>query len=112
MTGAVLRISNPVNLIGTIPAGGGTLDLDTLVLSSFRSNKYIIQFFNTAEAKFKQLEMATSKKSGDVSDQVHSKVGDILGVEAKFLVSGTDVVLRLTNNEAFIVSVSALRFNL
>lgn len=111
MVAPIARVKTQSRLVADIPAGQ-TIDFDTLPLSVYKSNKYLMQYSNDTEGVVGQLEMATSKKNSDVSDQIYSKVGDNIDVDAQFLISGSDAILRLTNNEAFVVRVVALRFNL
>ncbi len=96
-------------LTGTIPPGD-SVDLDTLPLVEFSFTKYIIRLFNTAQAKHRGLELVASKKSGGVSDQVYSTVGDSLDVDVNFTTAATDTLLRLANNESYPVSYTILKY--
>ena len=89
-----------------------TLSADTYPFSDLRGLKYIITTSPLDGSKISALEMLACKKSSDVSDSVYCKIGDTLDVAAQFLRSGSDTLLRLTNNEAFTVRVSLLRFEI
>lgn len=98
-----------VSIDGSVPAGQ-TLDLDTFLLSDFKSIKYIQTFYNDAQTKSKVQEMLATKEAGGISDTVYAKSGDSISLSVNLVIQGTDGRLRVTNNESFDVSFSILKF--
>lgn len=98
-----------IRLTGTIPSGD-TLDFDIMPYSTFDAVEYLIKIKRQSSDLVKALTLVGSKKNSDVSDQIYSKVGEEINVDANFLKDGTDTKLRLVNNESFDVDVSILKF--
>ena len=102
------RVRRPFRFAFTV-AAGQTKDIDSVLSSEFHSVKYQIRLTDVAATKNKVLVARASKKSSDVSDTVYSVLGDSLSVEVKVLEVGSDIVLRLVNNESFDVNGVALK---
>ena len=93
-----------IPISGEIPALS-TVDLDALLLSAFRSKKYILSLFNDTQDKSNSREMLVRKFSGNsITRTVYGKIGDTLDVGFNVVVDSGNVVLRVSNNESFDVS--------
>lgn len=101
------RISTRVE-IDVAPSEEKTID--SLSFSSFQAAKYLISISTLDRAQVSSFEAMACKKSGDITDSIYSKLGDLLSFETQFLKSGTDIEMRLTNGEAETLRVSFLRF--
>jgi hypothetical protein len=87
----------------TIDAGTSK-DFDSTPLAEFESADYLIKVKNSALGKFKTLRMSAVKEGTDVIDQVYTKNGIEPAIKANILKVGSDVVLRIENDETFVVS--------
>jgi hypothetical protein len=92
-------------LSGQIAGNGGVLDLETIPFASFVSTEYLINISSETESKFYTLKLIATKKNSDVSDQIYNKEGDLLQIATNVIKSGSDVILRLVNDEIYQVDV-------
>lgn len=84
-----------------------TIIADTIPLIKFVGVKYIIQFSNDSEDKFNTIEVLAAKKSGgNLEDNVVGNLGDDIDVDTNVIISGSDVILQLTNNEIYQLDVA------
>ncbi len=95
-------------ITGTIPALSSE-DFDLLPFASFSATKYIIEVSKPDGTNFQALEIFGTKILADVDDQVYSKFPNGLSIGVKLLKIATDVVVRITNNENFLVNVSIVK---
>jgi hypothetical protein len=107
-----LARKNRISYLGGIIPPSGSLDVDFILLSSFISTKYIVECSNEDEAVFSCWEMTACRESATVTDSIYNKIGNPMNLTVEFLIVGSDAVLRIGNNEAYPVSVRALRLNL
>lgn len=90
-----------------ILAASSTLDADSIKLAFFLGVKYVLHFRNETEDVYKTIELLSTRSSGDeLEDNVTGNLGDPISVSTNVVVDGTDVVLRLTNNESYELKVS------
>lgn len=92
--------------------GGNTTDVDGLPLATFRAVKYIINIFNDAESASKTMELLINNENGSLSDSIFGKIGSIIDVEVDVVVSGSDMRIRVTNNETYNLGVTIARVTL
>lgn len=81
-----------------------TVSLDKIPLSQYRSTKYLVEM--AGGGLYKSLEMWASRQGATVNDSVYAKIGDALDISLNLGLSGPDVILSATNNEAFSVTVT------
>jgi hypothetical protein len=95
-----------------VPAGQ-TIDVDTLALDTFRGAKYIISTYSVDDDVYASQEVLVTRRASDsLSWTRYAKVGDSINYSAQFVVSGTDVVHRFTNDESFNIIVSLYRLTM
>jgi len=96
-------------IIETITASSNT-DLDTILLSSLCTVKYIVCVSSSTENKWRSFEMLAGKiTSTTVEDTVYSSIGSPMDVDFDFLVSGSSAKLVGTNNETFDVDIKIIK---
>ena len=79
-----------------------TKDVDSFLLSNFIGVKYILHFRNETQDVFKTIEQLSTKVSGsEIVDTVYGHLGDVINVQANVIKSGSDVFLRVVNNEIY-----------
>lgn len=95
-----------------VPAGQ-TIDVDTLAFDTLRAVKYVIAIYNTAEDVWSSQEvLVTRRASNQLGWTRYAKVGDTINFSAQFIVSGTDMVHRFTNDESYNIIVSLYRLTM
>lgn len=95
-------------LTGSIPAGQ-TVDIDVFSVTSFRSIHYKQSYFSDTENKIKSLEMAVSKQSGSLIDQVSNENFGGLDLSINLVEETSEGKLRVVNNESFAVGFVILK---
>lgn len=83
-----------------IPAGA-TVDIDTVTLAGLRSINYFISIFKPDFTQSKSFEMTVSRINASVNDSVYAIVGNFIDASIVSNVVGPDVIIQVTNNEAF-----------
>ena len=92
----------------SVPAGA-TVDVPYGAFSSFAGVKYIVKAFSFAQDRFNQYELVGTKKLTEVNDQLTSNIANTLKIELNILRDGTEVYLRIVNNELFDIDTSILQ---
>ena len=93
----------------TIPASS-SLDINTHPYDEFSALKYDIRLYNNTEGKRKIFQVRAIKQTtGEVKDTIDGNLGDSLDVDTQVIKSGSDMILRMTNQESFDVSVRAVK---
>jgi len=89
-----------------VPASS-SINAETIPITLFKGIRYVLYIQNESEDVYKSIEMLTTKTSGgQVEDNIFANLGDSLNFQTKFYVSGSDVVLELTNGELYPLTVS------
>lgn len=99
----------PIDTLSGTVLASSTTDIDTVPLASFQGIKYFISYWNDAQDKRKVLELSITKKTGSLKSSVYGKIGDELDVDVDESISGTDMLLTISNNELFPVTVNVAR---
>lgn len=91
----------------TVINGLQTKDIDSVKLDTFSGIKYILHFKNTTEDKYKTIELLATRINGNqIEDSVVGVLGDGINIDTNLIIDSTDVILRLINNESFLLNVS------
>ena len=86
-----------------------TKDFDSVPFSSFSAVKYLISIFSQVESSYKISELFAVNDGSDITDQLIYKSSSGPKVSINVLKNGSDVVLRLVNQENFEVDVSIVK---
>ncbi len=91
----------------TVPASSKET-IDTVALSKFRGLRYFVTGWNGSKTKV--MDMVVRNIGGtSVEDSVFGRLGDLpLSIDAN--VSGSDILLEVTNPNAFDIDVEVLKF--
>lgn len=84
-------------------------DFDTIPFTQFSATKYLINISKPDGTNFQTIELLAAKILNDVDDQIHGKFPGGLNVSVKSFKDVTDVKLRVTNNENFLVNASIVK---
>ena len=95
----------PIN----IPAGT-TVTVDTLILSDFISANYQVKLYNTANDKFSGFTMDVNRVSTDADFALYMIMGDNISRSVDVSISGSSVLFKITNNEAYDLTFDAFKF--
>ncbi len=92
----------------TTIAAGATETVDSQALTKFRGLRYFITSWNGTQTKV--MDMTVRKVSASaVDDSVFGRLGDLpITIGAK--VSGSDMILEVTNPNAFAINVEVFKF--
>ena len=91
------------------PGPASSVAADTQPVASLRGATYIITLWNDAEAVVKQFHVDVAARSGDLNYSVSTKLGDSVAAHATVALQGSDMVLTVTNDEAFSLEVELNR---
>lgn len=83
-------------------------DLDTTPIAEAKSLFYLISISTSSQTK--TLIMSISRDTSGIKDTVFSKIGSPLPAEVSAVESGGNVILRITNPNAFAITAEAIRF--
>ena len=95
----------PIN----IPAGT-TVTVDTFELSSFVSANYKVKLYNTTNDNFSGFTMDVSRVSTDADFALYMIMGDNIDRTVDVSISGSIVLFKITNNEAYDLTFDAFKF--
>jgi len=100
-----LTNTSEITISDVIPASS-TKTSDTITFSSFLRVEYVIVMYNTAEDKYKSMQLSGAKISGaDVNNSNGAVLGGSLNIVPQFSKSGADAILEFVNSESFDVNV-------
>jgi len=85
-----------------------TKDVDSIPVADIKGNFYLITIFTATQSK--SLIMSIARDTSGIKDSVFSKVGSPLPAEVNAVESGGNVLLRITNPNAFSINVEVIRF--
>lgn len=87
--------------IGPVPGSGGTIDYPYIPVSEFGSVLFFVEVKNSAT---NEVEAFTSNvadtSTRDPDDTIYGKVGEDLNFTFNVLKIGSEIVIRVVNNEA------------
>lgn len=83
--------------------------VDIQALADMQGLRYMLCYWNDANDKRRLLDISVVKKTGSLKDIVYGKIGDSLDVAVDFGISGSDLQMSITNNEAFPVDFQLAR---
>lgn len=86
-----------------VPASS-SLDVILHSFADFLRGTFEIALFNTAESKLRSLTAKSWKIGGSVDHSIYNDYGDNIDIVLNFQKVGADVVLSLSNSEAFAVT--------
>lgn len=90
-----------------------SVDVFTTPTQSYKASKYFLEASNSDEQKYKGFEIWSSRKGpADVVSSIFARLGDSLQIELNIMVVGSDIALRIVNNENFDLEVSIVKSNL
>ena len=101
-----------------IPAGvkikktvnaGQTLLIPIIKTTTFETVKLLVNF--KVDNKITAYELLLSNIENDVEDAISGKLGDNLQILTNIIISGSDVVMSVTNNETSVCNVTILQLN-
>ncbi len=93
----------------TTIGAGLTVTVETNALSSFNGIEYSLAIFDLTPTLIRFQKMAVVKQSPGLKDTVYAKIGSTVDLTLTAEVSGTDMVLKITNNEIFDIKVKGAR---
>ena len=93
-------------------AASATETIDVRAFSTFKATKYIISACNDANTVYRTFEILATKSGTDVKNNKSGSSGDALDLDTSVLKSGSDVLLSLTNNESFAVTVTVYKLDI
>lgn len=95
--------------IGPVSIAASTsMDVDTNADTSFKGLRYFVTAWTAT--KTKSFDMTVIIEDGNIFDSLYAKVGRNLDVSVDVVQSGSDIILRVTNNEAVSMDVEVLKF--
>lgn len=89
----------------TIAASGST-SVFTQTASSFRGYTAHVSIYDSTNDKLKNFSYMVSKKNSNIVENIYGKIGDVLSYEINSVVSGSQVITTITNNEAIAIQVN------
>lgn len=112
--GAGLFATNPsqlVSIVGKIP-GSSFKEIDSQGFTNFRGSVFELVLFSKVENKYLKQRVDISRLASNVKHDVNFKDGNSINIEIKGELNGSNVVLKITNNETFELSYSAKKVTL
>jgi len=97
-----------LRLKGVVPALS-SLDLDTLENSNFRALRYFLTGWD-ANNKTKSMDILANNDDNVLNDTIFGRVGADLSFEVEIFKPGANTILKITNPNAFSITVEAIRF--
>lgn len=93
-------------------AAAATITVDIVPVSVFQSLKYIIVGYNIVENKRKHLEISIIKDGAGFKSQARGIINSGISMDVDELLSGSNMVLDITNNNAFEIKVDFAKLKL
>lgn len=88
-----------------VPAGNTEI-IDSSIFANFRSIKYIFSAYNVSQDLSQMYEVSAVRKSNDVKDHVSGRLGEGISLKVEVVVDTGNVLLKVTNNETFLVTIN------
>jgi len=92
-----------------VVAAGGEADFDILPFDDVAGIEYQLTILNATENKYLGMKVHANREDSEISYNVSDKIGDPLSKTVQVLKVGSDAVLRVSNGEAFPLTVSGIR---
>lgn len=90
-------------------ASSATEDFVLDTLANFKNQKLLVRVTDQVDSRRRVWDIQAVKfASNDINDQLSSKLGDDINLDCNVLVSGSDVVLRVINNDSNTVLVNLI----
>ena len=80
--------------------------------ASFRAVKFFVEVLDLDDGRSTAFVCVVTRNPSVISDQLFSKVGDSIAYNFNVLVSGSDVIIRVDNNDSNTIQVSVIRISL
>lgn len=109
LTGRISGASGVAQLHDVI-ASSATANVDIIPMATYRSTKYLVTITDDTANKSMAYEvLAMHKQLTTASHNRYGILGDIIAHDLDVQVIGTDLVLKITNNEAHSITVDVVR---
>jgi len=103
------QLGSQWKLIEDTISASSSKTIDTVVLSNFKSIKYIITVLSTAESKIVGEELLLVYNGSTLTDTVYGKVGLGISFDLDANIDGSNMEIDFTNNESFDVEAKLMR---
>lgn len=107
MSGVLRELGQP-KVTKTI-GSAATETLDSIPLAKFNGLRYFVTGKNNTNDKTKVLDLTVRKAGASVFDSVFGRIGD-LPLQISTSQSAGDIIVQITNPNAFAIDVEAFRF--
>ena len=89
-------------------SAGLSEDIYTDTASGFRGAQYLVRAYNASD-EMRSLILDVVNDNGTARDSVHSRLGNGVSLSVSSVITGSDIVLRVTNTNLFSITVDVQR---
>ena len=106
-----VSVAQPWIKKNTTVAAQSTKIVDSIPVAKFSRAEYVVSYKNAINDKKKSLKLSAEIQGSEVFDSVYARLGD-LDVGINTLITGSNMELKVTNNELFLIDVKFARLRL